>query len=208
MPVISRKFADELTEKEMRDAYLDAQTRTKLALQIRTLRAQRGLLQAQVGDLMGKPQSNVARLEDPEVARYTLSTLLELAAAYDVGLVVEFVPYEEFLRRTNDLQPAKLQVRSFNRSVLDPLCQEITAVSTPVGFISSVAPNVIRHHIILSNMPAISHKDLIVVMNDATTNKILNINDEMTVTASRIFTHDIVTPGRRSPETMEISNVR
>src|SRR5947209_1369824 len=98
--MISRKFADELTDKEMRDAYLAAQTRTKIANQIRTLRVQRGWLQADFGERLGKPQANVSRLESREVGKYTLQTLLELASALDVGLSVEFVPYEEFLSRT------------------------------------------------------------------------------------------------------------
>ena len=186
MPVISRKFADELTEKEMRDAYLDAQTRTKLALQIRTLRTQREWSQAQVGELMGKPQSNVARLEDREIARYTLSTLLELAAAYDVGLVVEFVSYEEFLRRTNDLRPAKLQVRSFNRTALDPLCQEITAVSNPTRFISSVTPTHTR--LVLCCRIYLPGK-YSVRMNETAINNITpNAIDDMTVT-THSFAH-------------------
>lgn len=121
MIVISRNFADELTEKDMRDAYLEEQTRTKLAQQIRALQIQRDLSQSKLGQALGKPQSNIARLEDREVARYTLSTLFELASAFDVGLVVEFVPYEEFLWRTHDLSPSHLQVQSFSSAALEPL---------------------------------------------------------------------------------------
>lgn len=122
MTVISKRFADELSEKEMRDAFLSAQTRAKIALQIRALRNQRGLSQDALGEKMGKPQSNVARLEDREVARYTLTTLFELASAFDVGLIVEFVPYEYFLCRSQDLSRSHLQVESFTRHALDPLC--------------------------------------------------------------------------------------
>src|SRR3954465_1191506 len=39
--VITKRFADELTEKEMRDAYLSAQTRMRLANQIKAIRSQR-----------------------------------------------------------------------------------------------------------------------------------------------------------------------
>jgi transcriptional regulator with XRE-family HTH domain len=133
MPVISRRFADELNEKEMRDAYLDEKTRTKIALQIRALRSQRGWSQAELGQKMDKPQSNVARLEDRDVARYTLTTLLELASAYDCGLVVEFVPYGDFLRRTSDLSAQKLETPSFNRDALDPLCQDASPAAVSLA---------------------------------------------------------------------------
>jgi transcriptional regulator with XRE-family HTH domain len=124
MSVISRKFADELAEKAMRDAYLEAQTRTKLAQQIRALRVQRGWQQRELGHLMDKPQGNVARLEDREVARYTLTTLFELASAFDVGFIAKFVTYEDFLRDTEDLTEAALKVRSFNRAALNELCAD------------------------------------------------------------------------------------
>lgn len=129
MPVISRRFADELNEKEMRDAYLEEKTRAKLALQIRENRFQRGWSQAELGQRMGKTQSNIHRLEDRDVARYTLTTLLEFASAYDCGLVAEFVPYEEFLRRTNDLSPENLRVPSFTTLSLVSLYQDIQNVT-------------------------------------------------------------------------------
>ncbi len=134
MNVISKRFADELNEKEMRDAFLAAQLRTKLAAQIRSLRIQRGWSQGQFGESLGKPQSNVSRLEDREVGRYTLQTLLELASALDVGLVVDFVPYEEFLLRTHDLSPAALEVQSFNRNALDALCQPAAPIQSLGGY--------------------------------------------------------------------------
>ena len=92
MSVISKRFADELAEKEMRHAYLSAQTRTKLINQIRTIRNQRGWSQGQFAEVLGKPQSNVSRLENREYGSFTLNTLFELASAFDVGLIVEFVP--------------------------------------------------------------------------------------------------------------------
>jgi transcriptional regulator with XRE-family HTH domain len=124
MSVISRYFADELTEKEMRDEYLAGQTRVKIAHQIRALRNQRGWSQGLLGEKLGKPQSNISRLEDVEVGKYTLTTLLELASAFDVGLLVEFVAYDEFLRRTENLNPDHLQVPSFDRAALESLTYE------------------------------------------------------------------------------------
>jgi transcriptional regulator with XRE-family HTH domain len=137
MSVISKRFADELGEKEMREAYLSAQIRTKLTSQIRTIRSQRGWSQGDFARELGKPQSNVSqRLENREYGQFTLSTLLEIAAAFDVGLVVEFVPYEDFLRRTQDLSATRLQVSAFSRSALEPLCQD---VSLPIDVSATVS---------------------------------------------------------------------
>jgi transcriptional regulator with XRE-family HTH domain len=138
MSVISKRFADELAEKEMRSAYLSAQTRTKLVNQIRTLRNQRGWSQGDFAKILGKPQSNVSRLENREYGNFSLNTLFELANAFDCGLIVEFTAYEEFLLRTYNLAQSHLVVPSFSRAALDPLCQNVTycVVSTtpaPLG---------------------------------------------------------------------------
>lgn len=130
MSVISSKFADELNEKEMRDAYVQAQTRVKLAHQIRSLRTQRKWSQGELGERLGKPQSNVSRLEDADVGKYTLSTLLELASAFDVAVKVEFASYPDFLESTADLSPTALQVKSFDRAALQPLCEVSSAANT------------------------------------------------------------------------------
>jgi transcriptional regulator with XRE-family HTH domain len=149
---ISKQFADELAEKAMRDAYLDAQTRTKVAQQIRALRIQRGWSQAELGHILGKPQSNVHRLEDRDVARYTLTTLLELATAYDCGLVVEFVSYEDFLRRTSDLSPTGLQVPSFSANALEPLWRDqISAEQSEQAITISIYPPQLRNDWLHSN---------------------------------------------------------
>jgi len=129
MSVISERFADELDEKEMRGAYVSAQTRTKLANQVRAIRSQRGWSQGDFAKILGKPQSNVSRLESRDYGSFTLSTLFELASAFDCGLVVEFAPYQDFLLRTSDLSPAALQVPEFSRAALEPLCHDLVVTS-------------------------------------------------------------------------------
>jgi transcriptional regulator with XRE-family HTH domain len=122
MSVISKKFADELSnDKPMRDAYLEEKTRAKLAVQIKANRVARGLSQVDLGNRMGKTQSNIHRLEDQNIARYTLTTLFQFATEYDCGLIVEFVPYNEFLQKTADLNPSHLQVPSFTPASLTSL---------------------------------------------------------------------------------------
>ena len=133
MNVISKRFADELgDDKAMRDAFCAALTRTKIANQIRVIRAQRGWSQGEFARLLGKPQSNVSRLENREYGNFTLATLLELAAAFDVGLQLEFVPYDEFLTRTHDLTAGRLEVPAFSRGDLEALYNVAERANTPI----------------------------------------------------------------------------
>jgi transcriptional regulator with XRE-family HTH domain len=131
--VISKRFADELNDKRMRDAYLSAQTRTRLVNQIRALRDQRGWSQGEFASRLGKPQSNVSRLENREYGNFSLKTLFELAHAFDVGLLVEFVRYDEFLRRTHDLSSVRLQVPRFSATALDALRREPDVMPSEAG---------------------------------------------------------------------------
>jgi transcriptional regulator with XRE-family HTH domain len=122
--VISKRLADEFSEKEMRDAYRGAQTRTYLAYQVRALRNQRGWTQAELGEALGVPQSQVSRIENREYGRLSVSTLQDLASSFDVGLLVKFVSYETFLLHTRDLSEEALQVPSFSRTALDLLTRD------------------------------------------------------------------------------------
>jgi transcriptional regulator with XRE-family HTH domain len=125
--VISSRLAKELNEKRMRNAYLSAQIRTKLTNQIRTLRSDRGWSQGEFAKVLGKPQSNVSRLENREYGKFNLNTLFELASAFDVGLVVKFVSYDQFLRDTDDLTPSALSVDGFDPDAIMRLCDDAEA---------------------------------------------------------------------------------
>lgn len=80
----SKGFVDQLKDPAFRHAYMADQVRLFIALQVRALREQqgRGWSQRELGEKMGKAQSAVARLEDPDYGRLTLQSLLELAAAF------------------------------------------------------------------------------------------------------------------------------
>ena len=102
--------------REYRDSYVGEGVKTWVARQIRSLREQRDLSQGELGELCGKPQSAISRLEDPDYGQMSLQTLLELASAFDVALSVKFVDYPTFLRETKDLSTSNMMVSSFDES--------------------------------------------------------------------------------------------
>ena len=104
---------EELSNKEFRHAFVAEHLRTGVAYQIRALREKRGWSQAELGRRTGKPQSVISRLEDPDYGRLSLKTLLEVAAAFDVALLVQFAAFSELLKRFSDLSPEALAVPDF-----------------------------------------------------------------------------------------------
>jgi hypothetical protein len=52
-------------------------------------------------------------LEDPNYGNLTLNSLLKIAAAFDIGLLVKFVPFSRLLLEFQDLSPKTLSVQSF-----------------------------------------------------------------------------------------------
>jgi hypothetical protein len=52
-------------------------------------------------ELTGIKQQALSRLENPYYGKSTLTTLKRIAAAHDVGLLVEFVPFSELVNRVS-----------------------------------------------------------------------------------------------------------
>jgi transcriptional regulator with XRE-family HTH domain len=104
-----RKFRD----KPYRDAFTAEHIYSRIPLKIRALREGRGLSQKNLGERIGMAQTWVSKLEDPNYGKLTLSTLLRLASAFDVGLEIDFVPFSKVLDDALSLTPESWEVPSF-----------------------------------------------------------------------------------------------
>ena len=77
--------------KKARDKLNVDQMEQTFALQIRANRLARGWTQKELAERSGMKQSGIARLE--RGGRPDLRTLKKVASAFDVALVVRFVPF-------------------------------------------------------------------------------------------------------------------
>jgi transcriptional regulator with XRE-family HTH domain len=73
----------------------------------------------ELAQAMSKAPSWIFRLEDPNEKPPTISTLLEVANAFDTNLNVNFGAFSEFLDRVSKLTPESFQVPSFDEELAD-----------------------------------------------------------------------------------------
>jgi transcriptional regulator with XRE-family HTH domain len=113
MTLVRQNLIAKFNDKAYRDAFVAEQIFSRLPLKIRCLREDQELTQGQLGKLAGMAQTWVSKLEDPNYGKLTISTLLKLASALDVGLQIDFVPYSKILGDALRINAAALSVPNF-----------------------------------------------------------------------------------------------
>ncbi len=116
MPTSSDKLkqlAQRLRSKEYRDALVEAEIANGIAFQIRAMQAERGWTQEQLGDSAGMKQESISRLVNSS-GNSSLNTLRRMASAFDVALIVRFVPFSQLLEWTGNLSRDRLAPTSFH----------------------------------------------------------------------------------------------
>jgi len=116
MNIVKRKekLISKLKNKEYRDAFLAELITTGIPFQIKILREQRNWTQKELGDRVNMAQETISRLEDPNYGKLNLNTLKRLTSAFDVGLMVRFVPFSELVNWEINLSLESLEVSSFD----------------------------------------------------------------------------------------------
>lgn len=107
--LLSQGFEDAETRRQYAAALLNA----RIALQIKTLRQQRGWSQTKLAKLAGKHQSQISEMESIDFSSWKISTLMQLAEAFDLALTVNFESFGNFLDEATSLGRDKLERPSF-----------------------------------------------------------------------------------------------
>jgi transcriptional regulator with XRE-family HTH domain len=77
---------------------------------------------------VGMAQSRISLLEDPSYEKFSLTTLKRLASAFDVALIVRFVPFSELAQWSTNITPGLLApVRFEDDHLAAPPITEVTA---------------------------------------------------------------------------------
>lgn len=127
-----------LRSREYRASYAEASIANRIAHQIRLLREEHKLTQADLAKRIGTRQSAVARLEDPSYGKYSVTTLQKIAAVFDVVFWAEFAPFSAFVRRSEKLTPEALLPRSYGEEaqpdgLLPPQRRDEWVIDTPIN---------------------------------------------------------------------------
>jgi transcriptional regulator with XRE-family HTH domain len=100
-------------DKDTRYAYAESSLNTRIAAQIRVIREQRGLTQAEAASLCGIRQAGYSRFEDINHDNWKTGTLWKIAQALGVRLHVSFETFGSLIQEKGALSRQYLERPSF-----------------------------------------------------------------------------------------------
>ena len=98
--------------KRYRDIFGTSITGTTAA-QIRAMREKKNWRQEELARKLGMGQARISLLENPNYENMSLKTLKRVANAFDVALMVRFVPFSELFETIDSESPETLAVADF-----------------------------------------------------------------------------------------------
>jgi len=106
-----------LMNKKHRDAFVSACVDQTIPFQIRALRLaeERNWTQKELASRAGMKQERISVCENPNYGRFSLQTLKQIAAAFDVALIVRLAPLSELVEWETNLSPESLEVENFDK---------------------------------------------------------------------------------------------
>src|SRR4030043_287560 len=106
---------ESIQDKESRKQFIDEHINVGIAFQINGIRRRQKLTQKGLAELLGDTakQPLISSWENPNYGRYTLNTLKDLAKAFDVGLLIRFVPFSKMIDWTINLTGEVIAPPSF-----------------------------------------------------------------------------------------------
>jgi transcriptional regulator with XRE-family HTH domain len=90
---IESALRTELRDPEYSEGYAESFLNSYIATQIKVIREQRTMTQAELGSHIGTTQAGVSRYENVNYSSWNIKTLIRLARAFHVRLKVSFEPF-------------------------------------------------------------------------------------------------------------------
>jgi transcriptional regulator with XRE-family HTH domain len=131
------QIGESLRDPEYRHQFVEEEINVGIAFQIRSLRNRQNLTQANLADRLDVKQPLVSSWENPDYGRYSLGTLKDLAKAFDVGLLVRFVPFSKLVDWIVNLPNDAIAPPSFGEEEQ----YRVTALITPSKDLKGVDAN-------------------------------------------------------------------
>jgi len=100
------RLIEKLKNKEYRKHFVGAQVRRLVTAQIKALRDRNRWTQEELGQRAGMKANAISRLENPDYGDFTINTLLRIAEAFDVALVVRFASHGEVVAWNRGITPS------------------------------------------------------------------------------------------------------
>jgi transcriptional regulator with XRE-family HTH domain len=93
MQDIENALRVELRDPEYSEGYAESFLNSYVATQIKVIREQRKMTQAELGRYIGTTQAGVSRYENVNYSAWSIKTLIKFARAFHVRLKVSFEPF-------------------------------------------------------------------------------------------------------------------
>jgi transcriptional regulator with XRE-family HTH domain len=133
MPSIYSRMFKKFKEKRYRDAFLASQIRRMIPKQIRATREAQGMTQQELAEAAHTKQTVISRIEKGNGSgNLTIKSLLNIASALDVGLVIRFEPIDRLIDWTENLSSDDFAPRK-SEAILDEMEQAAANTSLPLN---------------------------------------------------------------------------
>jgi transcriptional regulator with XRE-family HTH domain len=120
---------ESIQDSESRKQLIDEHINVGIAFQINGIRQRQGLSQKKLAERLGIKQPLISAWENPNYGKYTLQTLKDIAIAFDVGLLVRFVPFSKMIEWTINLTNDTIAPPNFTeekQNILNSLIDEVS----------------------------------------------------------------------------------
>jgi transcriptional regulator with XRE-family HTH domain len=140
----SKRISRLLESAASRASYIRAKLNVLIPSQIRALRLkQKNMTQKQLAALANMAQPRISAMERPGETKFNIETLVRLAAAFKVGLKIEFVPFSEMLEWENCFSQDEFEVTRIDgdSAFLNPVQAAQPGVAAQIGSIWDAVQN-------------------------------------------------------------------